>query len=705
MSRPPAAGGSKGQPRRAGIGQPHRTGTSQPHRTGASQPRQVRAGGQRNQPDSTQRRTTAINKAGVTGVSKASGSPRQIGQPRPARSQGRLASTKTNAKAPPNRPPKVPWYRRLAMWWTGVGEPGHRQGLVRVLLVVVLAAFAVKLVQVQLMDAKAIAEEGLESRMRQFGEPARRGEIVSADGTVLATDVVRYEIQANQKEIAAFKASEAQGGGQGPAAAARLLTDVVGLPEAELVDLMSGEERYQRLVKSVSQDQWDQIREIGVPGIYAAKFYQRQYPAGALAGNLVGYPYGTDQDKPGDPQHFTGLELTQSEILSGTPGTKSVEVGAGGQPIPGGHVSQTPAEEGCQVTVTIDSDLQWKAQAEVQATKEAERAEAVMAVVLDITTGEVLVLAESDAVNPAIPGDTPPESRGSRALETVFEPGSTGKVITMAMALEQGGATPSTQYQVPYTWTVNGQTYKDSSPHGTYQLTLAGVLAKSSNVGTIMAAQSVPDDTRFEYLKRFGWGDKTGIEIATEVAGIVPQPGTTSWDGRTRNVLLFGQGVATTALQTTSVFATVGNGGVALPPHLVKGVTCPGGAFEPKDVGTGTQVIEPGTARTLIDMMEAAVNDGTGYNAQIEGYRVAGKTGTAEWLLGGQTTKYVGSFVGLAPAEAPRLAIGVFVLDPKVHEYGGEVAAPTFAKLASQALESLGVPPSTTPPVEMQLTY
>jgi len=584
-----------------------------------------------------------------------------------------------------------------------MGEPGRRQSHIRVVLVVVLAVFAVRLVQVQLMDADAIAADGLESRMRQFGEPAKRGQIVAADGTVLATDVVRYEIQANQIEIAAFEAKE--GGGKGPEAAAKLLTAAIGLPEDQLTELLTGEERYQRLVKSASQDQWDKIRKVGIPGIYAAKLYQRHYPAGALAGNVVGYPYGMNQDQPGDPPHFTGLELTQDTILTGTPGTKRVEVGAGGQPIPGGHVSQTPAVDGCQVTTTIDADLQWRAEEEVRLTKKAERAEAVMAMVVDVTTGEILVLAESDAVNPASPGDTPAEARGSRAVETVFEPGSTGKVITMATVLEQAGVTPAAQYQVPYLWTYQGQTYKDSSPHETYQLTLAGVLAKSSNVGTVMAAQNVPDDVRYEYLKRFGWGDKTGIEISTEVAGIVPQPGTLSWDGRTRNVLLFGQGVATTAVQTTSVFATVGNGGVALPPHLVKGVTCPGGSFEPKDVGPGTQVIEPSTARTLIDMMEAAVNDGTGQNAQVEGYRVAGKTGTAEWLLGGQETKYVGSFVGLAPAEAPRIAIGVFVLDPKVHEYGGEVAAPAFAKLASQALEALGVPPSDGAPVEMQLTY
>jgi len=586
-----------------------------------------------------------------------------------------------------------------------VGDPQRRQGLVRVLLVLVLMGFTVKLVQVQIVHAEAIAQEGLDSRMRQFGEPAKRGEIVSSDGTLLATDVVRFEIQANQLEIAAFKASEEQGGGQGPAAAARLLSMVTGIAEAELVQKLTGKGRYERLIKSASRDQWDQIRELGIAGIYGAKFYERQYPAGALVGNVIGYPYRLETDQVGDPLHFTGLELTQDEVLSGAPGSKWVEVGAGGQPIPGGEVSQSLAVDGCQVTTTIDSDLQWKAETAVDEVKAKYSAEAAMAVVWDVTNGEILALAESDSVNPSKPGDTEGSHRGSRAVETVFEPGSTGKVITIAEALEHGEVTPTTQFEVPYEWTLAGQTYKDSEPHGVLQLTLAGVLAKSSNVGTIKAALNVADQTRYDYMKAFGWGQTTGIELSTEVSGFVPKPGTESWDGRTRNVVLFGQGVSTTAIQATGVFATVGNNGVAMPPHLVKEVTCPGQAPQPTNVGQGTRVIQAETARTLIDMMEAAVTDGTGQEAQVDGYRVAGKTGTAEWLLGGNDKKYVGSFVGLAPAESPRVAIGVYVMDPKGIEYGGVVAAPVFAILASEALERLGVPPSTEPPVQMPLTY
>ncbi|MCL1898488.1 MAG: penicillin-binding protein 2 [Micrococcales bacterium] len=593
----------------------------------------------------------------------------------------------------------------MADWWTGVGLPERRQALVRVVLVLILAVFAVKLVQVQIINSEALAQEGLDSRMRRITEPAKRGQIVSSDGTLLATDVARYEIQANQLEIAAFTATEEQGGDQGPEAAARLLSQVTGIDQAKLTEQLTGEGRYEQLIKSASQDLWDQIRGLGIAGIYGAKFYQRQYPAGGLAGNVLGYPYRLETDQMGDPTHFTGLELTQDGILSGKPGQKWIEVGAGGQPIPGGHVSQELAQAGCQITTTIDSDLQWNAETAVNQTKERYSAEAVMAVVWDVANGEILALAESDAVDPTDPGKTAAYARGSRAVETVFEPGSTGKVITMAEALEQGDVKPDSPFEVPGEWTIGDQVYKDSSPHGVLQLTLAGILAQSSNVGTIRAASNVADQTRYDYLKAFGWGDKTGIELSTEVSGFVPKPGTESWDGRTRNVILFGQGVSTTAIQATGVFATLGNQGVATTPHLVKGVTCPDQAFQPTIIGQGQQVIKPETARTIIDMMEAAVTEGTGQEAQVEGYRVAGKTGTAEWLLGTDQTKYVGSFVGLAPAEAPRVAIGVFVLDPKGVEYGGVVAAPVFAELAGQALERLGVPPSTEPPVQMPLTY
>jgi cell division protein FtsI (penicillin-binding protein 3) len=241
------------------------------------------------------------------------------------------------------------------------------------------------------------------------------------------------------------------------------------------------------------------------------------------------------------------------------------------------------------------------------------------------------------------------------------------------------------------------------------QLTLAGVLAESSNVGTVMAGQNVPDETRWEFMSRFGFGKKTGVELLNETPGILHKPGTPQWDGRTRNVVLFGQGVSVNALQATQVFATLGNGGVAVAPHLVKGYTCADGVFQAKDVGTGNRVVSSTTASQVVAMMESVVDSGTGTTAQIEGYRVAGKTGTSQILQaaadGSIETWHVGSFVGVAPADNPRIAVGVFIFRPRTTEYGSTVAGPVFKELMTTGLERLGVPPSTTQPAELPLTW
>ena len=630
-------------------------------------------------------------------------------QPRGNRARGERArrGPASRAEHVKGRPPKVGFGRRIVRAWTSVGDPGRRQYYVRVVVLLLLAVFATKLVQIQLVDAEAIAQEGLETRMRETTDPAKRGSIVSSDGTPLAVDVVRYEIQANPREIVDYQASEEDGGGTGAEAAAAALAGPLGLDQDDLAEQLGEKGQYVQLVKAASQEQWDQVRQLDIKGIYGVKFFQRQYPANALAGNVIGYPFSLETDQPGDSLHFTGLEETADQALAGQPGSKRLEEGPGGQVIPGGSEQIEPASDGCEITTTIDSDLQWKAEAAVNASREANQAISVMAVVEDLTTGEILVLAESGSVDPSNPGATDAAARGSRAVETVFEPGSTGKVVTMAMLLETGTATPDSQYSISYEWTIQGQTFHDSSPPAFTNLTLAGVLAKSSNVGTLMAAQGVPSETRYEYLKRFGFGERTGLGLSTEVAGYVPQPGTDSWDGRTRYTVLFGQGVSATAVQATEVFATLGNGGVAVPPHLVQGQTCPGQEFEPFDVGPSRVVVSPETARQVLDMLESAVNEGTGKKAQIADYRVAGKTGTAEWLTGDNTgaMKYVASFIGVAPAEAPRIAVGVFVVDPKGEYYGGEVAAPVFAAIAEQALQRLGVPPSIEPAPTLPLTW
>jgi cell division protein FtsI (penicillin-binding protein 3) len=587
---------------------------------------------------------------------------------------------------------------------TGIGGPTRRQGLVRAVVMVVLAVFAVRLVQLQVVDGPAMAAEGQANRMETTVRPAERGQIVTADGTVLADDVARYEIQANPKVINA-KDAEGQLLGPGPAKLAQQLAPLVGIDPADLEkELSQSDLTWVALVKHATQDQWDQVNQVvqeyrqdGIDaGIYESKHYIRSYPAGTLAGNLVGYQYETEESE--GVKQYTGLEDELTDKLTGKAGVTRTEVGGNQQPIPGGKVVSDPAEPGCDVTLTIDSTLQFEAQQLIQERVDATKARAGMVVGIDIPTGEVLFLADSSTPDPSHPtGET-----NSRALENIFEPGSTGKVVTMAMLLEEGFATPASQYTVPAQITLGGQTFVDSSGHQAYQLTLAGILAKSSNVGTVMAGQNVPDETRYEYLKRFGFGEPSGIELP-EATGVVHKPGVLPksdgepyWDGRTRSNVLFGQGLTVNALQATEVFATLGNGGLRVQPHLVKGWTCGADGFQGAEPATSERVVSEQTASQVIAMMEGAVEAGTGRSAQVAGYRTAGKTGTSQ-MFEGANQIYVSSFAGVLPAEDPRIAVGVFVIDPKAEGYyGAVVAGPVFEQIAASAVDRLGVPPSTT---------
>ena len=283
----------------------------------------------------------------------------------------------------------------------------------------------------------------------------------------------------------------------------------------------------------------------------------------------------------------------------------------------------------------------------------------------------------------------------SRAVTQVFEPGSTGKVVTMAALLENGLATPTSQFQVPNQFTTpNGAgVITDAENHGLEHLTLTGILAQSSNVGTVTAGQTLTVQQRYDYLTKFGFGSRTGIEMPGESAGIL-RP-VAKWDGRTQYNVLFGQGLAVNALQAVSVYGTEANGGVKVTPHVVAGWTSPDGTYTPVARPAGDRVISQNTAGELMTMLQSVVDagSGTGNAAAIPGYRVAGKTGTAQELSSNGITA---SFVGVVPADSPQVVVGVFVTNPRTSVYGGVVAAPVFADVAGFTLAELGVAPSAT---------
>lgn len=572
----------------------------------------------------------------------------------------------------------------------------RRRTVLVVVVALLLTVFSGRLVYLQGFRGDAIAAEALNSRLTTATLLAARGQITDSEGKVLATSVDRYDIVANQKQLATWSAKVDGTSYSGPAGAAQLLAPLLGANAAELGAKLDGDSGYRYVAKGVLPEVWQAVRELRIGGISADQVAERIYPNGNLAGNLIGW---VNAEGVGTQ----GVEAKLNEELAGTPGETTYERGRGGQQIPGGFSESTAATDGRSVQLTVNGDIQWKAQQAIEQQIATTGSDSGSIVVLDTTTGEILAMAESRTVDPNNPGATTDLLRGSSAVTDVFEPGSTAKVITMAAAIENGLVDPLTQFEVPYQYTTaNNQMFKDSHEHPGQRLTTTGILAKSSNTGTVMIGQNIPQQVRHDYLAKFGFGSRTGVELPGESAGILHD--SADWDGRSKYAVLFGQAVSVTALQATDVFATLANDGVRVTPHLVKGWTEPDGTFTPAVPATTTTVVSEATAATVLTMMESAVDDGTGAGAAIPGYRVAGKTGTAQSWVGG-VQGITASFIGVAPADEPRVAVSVVLHNPRTSQWGGTVAAPVFSDVAGFALTELGVAPSGAEPQLFATTW
>jgi cell division protein FtsI (penicillin-binding protein 3) len=550
-----------------------------------------------------------------------------------------------------------------------------------VVVALVLAAFAVRLVWIQGIAGPAIAADALASRLTTVSTLGQRGQITDANGVPLAVSVERYDVSVNQRTVAQYKGKD--GVPNGAAGVAQLLAPLLGKTAAELGGTLVGDSTFRYLAKAVEPGLAREIRALAINGVMIDKVADRLYPKGTLAGNVLGFVNSNGEG-------LQGLEYALDDQLAGAPGSRTYERGLGGQAIPGGFAEETPAATGGSARLTLLSDVQWKAQQAADTYTAQTGASSITIVVMDARTGAVYALADSGSIDPNDPGEAGAGAL-SRAVSDVFEPGSTGKIVTMAAVIEEGLTTPTEHFGVPdrYETTNGAGVIKDSHDHGVLNLTTTGILAESSNVGTVMVGLRLPVETRYEYLTRFGFGELTGIEMPGESKGIL-RP-VEQWDGRTRHNVLFGQGLSVNALQAASVYATIANGGVRVRPHMLAGWTSPDGAFTPTAPTTGEQVVSPQTAATVLTMLESAVDEGTGGLAAIAGYRVAGKTGTAQEIGTGGITA---SFVGVVPADDPRLVVGVFVRNPTSSIWGGSVAAPVFSEVAGFTLAELGVAPS-----------
>lgn len=474
-----------------------------------------------------------------------------------------------------------------------------------------------------------------------------------------------------------------------PAAVAVELAPILEVPQDVLAERLTGDRRFMYIAKGVSPQTWDRIEALRLPGIFSEETSQRIYPAGNLASHIVGFVQA-------DGTGGGGIESAFDDVLTGTPGTQTYESGPGGRVIPTQNQSSVAAVPGGDVRLTIDRDIQFVAQEAIEGVVQRSGASSATAVVMDVQTGEILAMATAPDFDPNAVTQSLPEERRNRAVTDIFEPGSTGKVITAAAAINEDAVDPLTPFKVPGQLMRGGKSFNDYWDHGTLRLTMTGVFAKSSNIGTILAAEKMPKSQLARYMERFGIGEKTDLGLPGESAGLILDQD--NWSGTTFPTMAFGQGYSVNTVQMTNVFATIANGGVRVQPSIIESITQPDGSVEATPDAERDRVVSEDTARQVLAMMEAVVGEGgTAPQARIPGYRVGGKTGTAQFVdpdcrcYAGDVTA---SFIGVAPADAPRLAVGVFVHQPQRGRGGGELAAPVFQEITTYALQAMQIPPS-----------
>ena len=556
----------------------------------------------------------------------------------------------------------------------------------------VFSLYGAQLLRLQALDASPVASAALKSRLYTGAVPAMRGDITDASGVVLATSIERRNVTADQTAVPEYKK---KGQIVGVAGAAADLAPILGKSEALLSATLSGARQFVYVAKGITPLSWRKIQALGIPGIFSEQTSIRSYPSSSSAASLVGW-------LGGDGAAGGGLELLLNTKLNGKPGKSTYEQSQDGRIIPTGEQQTTPAVPGDNVRLTIDNDLQWFAQNAIAQKVKETLALSGDVVVMNIRTGELTAVASYPTFDPNTIG-TARGDLNNKAFGEAFEPGSIAKVMTAAAALQEGVATPATPVVVPNRLPRAGESFRDSHDHGILRLTFAGVIAESSNIGTMMVGEKVPPATLEKYFRSFGVGQESGIGFPGETSGIFAR--SKDWSSSQRYTVMYGQGLAVNAIQTAGVFQTIANGGLRVPPTLVAGTESADGTFEPTPPTTPVRVISKPVARTLSQMLEFVVGDGgTARMAEIPGYRVAGKTGTADRV--GADGRYSGktaSFIGFAPADKPEFVVAVILQNPIRGYFGGSTAGPVFKDVMTYALQEFKIPPTGTPPPVMKL--
>jgi cell division protein FtsI (penicillin-binding protein 3) len=556
-------------------------------------------------------------------------------------------------------------------------HPARRLVALSVLILVVFGALALRVTQLQVLSGDHYKKLSLEQTVHTIPLPAQRGTIFDRDGRDLALSIELSSVYADPRQVA------------DPIAYAAALAPILGVSEQTLeARLAARKYEFQYLARRVSDAVVAKVRRLDLPGVGFVPESARQYPAHLLAGSLIGEVGGAGTG-------LTGLESLYEHILKGQDGELVVERDQQGQEIPNTASHQVEARRGTDIVLTLDEPLQWETEQSLIDEVTATHAKGGMGVVVDVATGDVLSLASIEGATATSPARPSSPTEQTQPLMDLFEPGSTNKLITLSTALERGVVGPDTEIDVPPSLNIGKTQYNDVDPHGDVRMSVTDILRQSSNVGTIEIAEHLTNEQLASALRAFGLGKPTTVEFPGQASGLLLPPDHYYDTGLASTSI--GYGVAVTAMQMLDAYVTIANGGVSRPPHLLEASIDADGKRKPAHLPLGRRVVSGRTAHEMTDMLTGVVSAGTGACAAIPGYTVAGKTGTSRKPLptGGYSKgKTMASFIGFAPAEAPRVATIVVLDEPSGNQiYGGRASAPVFAEITASALRMLRVPP------------
>lgn len=578
-----------------------------------------------------------------------------------------------------------------------------RTVVVAILTFALLAVFIVRLADIQLVRAEALNAEADGRRGVTQTIFGTRGPIVDASGTVLAESVDRWDLTISPRYTRDLQPGTDRV--EETLTVGDALVEIGAITGQDPVDLQAKilaelerdpDSDYLLLVGGLDVRQFEAVRELALPYVYLRLNPQRVYPAGSVAGNLVGF-MGADEP-------LAGVERSEDECLSAQDGARVFDRGADGTPIPGSMATR-PAVDGGSVQLTIDADVQFQVQQLTQQYTSQLRARSGTSIVMR-TDGSIVAVAESATVDPNDPTATASRDRGSRAFTAAYEPGSIFKAFSFAAMLDLGIITPRDELSVPWTYTAPGVRVRDALSHEVKQWTAAGILVNSSNSGMVRLAEPMATADYYDYLDRFGFGERTAVDFAGEQP--VPLRDPANLDAQTQLNVLFGQGIAATPIQLASAYQALANGGVHLPARLIAGCTDAEGEVTAPEVGEGERVVSDTTARQTLEVLENVVTD-YGYDTfPIEGYRIAAKTGTAQMAYedgsGYDPSRMMISVAGVFPVDDPQFVVLTMYDSPQTIRTSGG-AIPAFHDMVNLLIRHFDIPPSTTQQPEIPLEW